>query len=425
MTAVFAGRRRAEEFAALLEHPQPAPGSADQRALLELVAALRATPDVEPRPEFTADLRARLMVAADTLLVPTTEPAPSAETRRLTLPPAQKRRDRRLAALVGGLALAGATGSVAVAAQDALPGEALYPVKRAIEDVRTGATSGDADRGAALLATAATRLDEVTALSRGGAPLEDLAVADALEDFGEQATEASGLLLGDHARNGTERSVARLRDFDAASLARLEALEPRVPPAARDELMDAARLLFRIDAAAERACPVCGGAGIREIPGVFAPVASGPARVVVPSSTLEPRQRPEDPEGPDDPDDGASGSRTPPLAPTPGTGLPTGALPPGSVTADRDGAHDGGGADGDGLPDPGDDPVGTLTDVLPGDGALPGSGGGPSPSGIDRLLEDAGIAVEDVTGGISSGVTGRVTERVGGLVDPVPESLAP
>ena len=50
MTAVFATRRRAEEFARLLDAPSPAAAPAGQRELLEVVASLRATPAVEPRP---------------------------------------------------------------------------------------------------------------------------------------------------------------------------------------------------------------------------------------------------------------------------------------------------------------------------------------------------------------------------------------
>ena len=50
---------------------------------------------------------------------------------------------------------------MAVAAQTALPGDSLYPVKRAIEDTRTGLASGDTAKGARLLANARGRLDEV------------------------------------------------------------------------------------------------------------------------------------------------------------------------------------------------------------------------------------------------------------------------
>ncbi len=55
MTAVFAARRRAEEFARLLDDPSPARVPADQRELLDVVTALRETPPVEPRPEFVGE----------------------------------------------------------------------------------------------------------------------------------------------------------------------------------------------------------------------------------------------------------------------------------------------------------------------------------------------------------------------------------
>ena len=47
MTAVFAARRRAEEFAATASTtPRPRRGPADRRELLDVVTALRATPPV-------------------------------------------------------------------------------------------------------------------------------------------------------------------------------------------------------------------------------------------------------------------------------------------------------------------------------------------------------------------------------------------
>ena len=138
MTSVFASRRRAEEFNSLVEAPRSgAPRSgrdAHLEEFLSIVESLRAVPAPEPRPEFVASLRAELMAAADTLLVPATDD-------RLALPARNPRRDRRLAAAIGGLAVVGAGTSMAVAAQSALPGEMLYPLKRVIEDARTGVAS--------------------------------------------------------------------------------------------------------------------------------------------------------------------------------------------------------------------------------------------------------------------------------------------
>ena len=198
MTAPFPARRRAEEFDALVSGassttPRPPLTERDAERFADLLAVvddLRAAPEVVPRPAFTAALRERLMLEADTVLVD--QPARArAEEARLVLPTRPRARDRRLATLLGGAALIGATTSMAVAAQTALPGDSLYPVKRAIEDARTGLANDDADRGARLLAHAGGRLDEVDELSRTSSPLRSAAVADTLVTFDEQATEAA------------------------------------------------------------------------------------------------------------------------------------------------------------------------------------------------------------------------------------------
>ena len=58
---------------------------------------------------------------------------------------------------------------MAVASQTALPGDALYPLKRGIESAHAQLTFDRAARGRVLLDNASTRLDEVAELSRTGA----------------------------------------------------------------------------------------------------------------------------------------------------------------------------------------------------------------------------------------------------------------
>lgn len=266
MTAPFSARRRAEQFDALVtgaSSTTPRPPLTERDAarfadLLALVDDLRAVPEVLPRPEFTAALRDRLLAEADTVLV--AQPARArAEEARLVLPTRPRARDRRLATLLGGAALIGATTSMAVAAQTALPGDALYPVKRAIEDTRTGLASDDAAKGARLLAHAGGRLDEVDELSRTSSSQRGDAVAATLVTFDEQATEASEVLLDAYAESGDEQVVRSLRTFAGTGLDRLAELEGRVPDSARDELVAAGRTLAQIDARAATACPECGG----------------------------------------------------------------------------------------------------------------------------------------------------------------------
>ena len=107
--------------------------------LLELVSALRSAPEPQARPEFVADLRERLMVAAAAELTPVPAAARHRDdVARLTIKPVRTRRERRLGIALGAVAIIGATTSMAVASQGALPGDALYPVKRAIENTQAG-----------------------------------------------------------------------------------------------------------------------------------------------------------------------------------------------------------------------------------------------------------------------------------------------
>ena len=69
MTPLFPARRSAERVR-LPRRGSPARRRHVRSAdLLELVGALRALPEAQARPEFVADLRERLMVAAQSELV--------------------------------------------------------------------------------------------------------------------------------------------------------------------------------------------------------------------------------------------------------------------------------------------------------------------------------------------------------------------
>jgi len=384
MKPVFAARRRAEEFAALVEDPSTAgPDEARYSELLEVVAALGETRAPEARPEFVADLRARLLAEAETALVPV-------DTSRLTLPPRHKARERRLAVAVGGLALVGATTSMAMAAQSSLPGDSLYPVKRAIEDVRTGLSVGEGQKGSAMLANAGDRLDEATQLSHGDRAQDDLAVADTLNDFTDQAAQASDLLLGDYQQTGNQASIDQLRAFTARSLDQLTALESVVPADARDELMHAAQVLITIDDATHQACPSCDGGGITQIPPVFTPASAATGN---PFTTSQPaahhgRHR----------HGSKAGDGTPNL---PSVGQ--GPLPPGSVTDPVTGGTTGGGDQSGSSPT---DPITSLTDGLTGGGSQPTSS--PDVPGVKNTVKD----VTNDVGQILDGATGTVQDTL-------------
>ena len=139
--------------------------------LLEVVSSLRSVPEPLARPEFVADLRERLMLAAATELTPV--PASARErddVARLTIKPVRTRRERRVGIALGAVAILGATTSMAVASQGAIPGDALYPVKRAIENTQAGFSVGDDSKGETVLGNASTRLDEVGKLTKKDGP---------------------------------------------------------------------------------------------------------------------------------------------------------------------------------------------------------------------------------------------------------------
>ena len=263
MTAPFSARRRADEFEAVLSR-DPTTASSGTEAqryadLLEVVADLRAVPPATARPEFVASLRERLMAEADTALV-RRPPAPS----RLAMPASSRTRQRRIGALLGGVALVGSAATMAVAAQTALPGESLYGVKRGIESAQVRLAPDDADRGRTLLAQAGTRLTELEELAAGDAGRDEL-VPETLDTFTRQSSDGVGSLLASYEATGSEGDAQVARDFTATSMDRLERLQGELPESARDDLLAAGRTLADLDLEVSNVCLTCTG-GITTTP---------------------------------------------------------------------------------------------------------------------------------------------------------------
>ncbi|WP_028643424.1 DUF5667 domain-containing protein [Nocardioides sp. URHA0020] len=397
MTWGIRAQRRADDFDSLVGRSSsdglpeaPSPRDAE---LLELVGALRAIPDVQPRPEFVADLRGRLLAEADTALVPT-------DVSKLRLPARRTKRERRIAAVVGAVAIVGASTSVALASQSALPGESLYPIKRVIESAHTGLSLGEARKGSTELANASSRLDEVTALTESDGLGDDQRVARTLGTFTEQATSGADLLLSDYAQTGRKESVVELRDFASSSMEQLTALEPRIPYVARDELIAAAGTIAQIDTEAAQQCPSCGGAPIGSIP----PALLSAEQVDLPSASpaASPGAKAKQPKG----SSGTkSGSGAPGTVDDPTLPDLDGAVPPGSVSNPDVPA-----------PSTSANPLQGLTDGLT--GILTGGKGTPAPSGSATSGSSASPgAVNEVLGGVGA--------ILNGVLDPITGQLVP
>jgi hypothetical protein len=271
MTPLIPARRAAEEFARVVDGSQV--DVADRFAdLTATVETLRAQEIPAPRAEFVAELRTRLMAAADTLLVPAATKAQPELAPVVTLSPSTRRHQRRLATAVAAFVVVGGTAGVAAAAQSALPGDALYPIKRGIESAQVSFSSSDADRGRDLVAQASTRLDEVDGLISAGDSSSQ--ITHTLASFERSATNGSDLLFVAFQRGGGTDDLSSLRATFEQQSAQLDALSDQAPADALPSFKAARALLSDLDQQARVLCGNCGpDSGVSD----FANLSSAPA----------------------------------------------------------------------------------------------------------------------------------------------------
>jgi hypothetical protein len=142
--------------------------AADEQRLVRLALDVRrALQPPAPRAAFTASARRRLISRL-----------PAAPSRRLAISGAVRR--FAFAAVSVVLAFTLGTAGVAYAAQEALPGEALYGVKRGLESARWSLTVEPEAQVQLLSALAAERVMEVEALAQAGS---EALVVQTLEDY--------------------------------------------------------------------------------------------------------------------------------------------------------------------------------------------------------------------------------------------------
>jgi hypothetical protein len=190
----------------------------------------------------------------------------------LALPPRRRgARERRLTAAAAVFTLVGGSAGLAAAAQSSLPGEALYPIKRGIEDAQLRLQSEPDGRGRVYLDQASARLDEATELIEDGG--SETAVAEVVDDFVVQAVAGADLLLGSYEDGqAADADVEVVREFAADAVERLQQLAERAPEV-QQELARAVIVLQRIDQQASAACSECSDLPALELPELMAQAA--------------------------------------------------------------------------------------------------------------------------------------------------------
>lgn len=201
--------RRAQRFASALEAGDGAALVRRDASLLPLVRLAGGLgPNLvlgTPSDDFRTALRNRLLAVGAVGVAPAPALVPAAPWRR------------RLAAATAVVAVStGGAAATAVASSDALPGDRLYEVKRAVEQVQLALAGSELDKGQRYLAIAATRLSEVQALlSRNPQAGADPALVQELRDTLSAASAALA--------EGSERFFAAFgQTANAAVLAPLE-----------------------------------------------------------------------------------------------------------------------------------------------------------------------------------------------------------
>ncbi|MFL6106028.1 MAG: DUF5667 domain-containing protein [Marmoricola sp.] len=254
MIRLSPARRAAEEFASVVDGPRGA--VADRYAeLLSTVAVLREQEIPAPRADFVADLRMRLMDAADTLLLPAdAELAPV-----LPLSAPSNRRQRRISVAAAAFVVIGGTAGVAAAAESSLPGDALYPLKRGIESAQVSLNSSDSGKGQDLLRQASTRLDEVDGLIDSDSSSSE--ISHTLSSFERSATDGADLLFVAYQRNGDPQDITRLRTMLGSQLNTLDKLSGKAPKGSKSAFDSARAMLSDLDLQASTLCASCGPQG--------------------------------------------------------------------------------------------------------------------------------------------------------------------
>ncbi|TCC37253.1 hypothetical protein E0H50_11410 [Kribbella sindirgiensis] len=273
MSDLHRARARAEAFAHAVDHgPRHSTRLGDDPELLEaveLVRRLRTAGAVAPRPEFSAELRHRLLEQAAARAATTATPLtvhtapddsddpPGSEDVGASVTDIRRRQGRRirLVASTAALVLLGGGIGSAAAAQQAMPGDTLYGMKRSIENVATNVGVGDDSRGRRDLEHAMTRLSEVQELAGNGGSVGTINAT--LDDFSAQARKGVSRLLASYQQNGDESSITAITSFITSARQALVGATPKLPPESLKSGVEALATIEQLTQLTTAACPKC------------------------------------------------------------------------------------------------------------------------------------------------------------------------
>ena len=256
MTIVTPTRRRqADDLQALLDGRR-ASSPAAAGGLADLVALARALAPVEHTPDdaFRAALRERLVTEAAARV-----PAPVVPAARAR--PSAPSRLRQLVATVAVASVVAGVGAAAASTR-ALPGDALYGLKRQIESAQLALARGDLGHGRELLEQADARLTEaerLTAGEDGNDPATRALVEQALREMAADVTAGAADLTEAYQETGDRQAMILLDRFVLDQRERLQDLLGLLDPSLRPLARTLVDQLAQLDA---QAAAVTGGTAL-------------------------------------------------------------------------------------------------------------------------------------------------------------------
>ncbi|MGQ0630918.1 MAG: DUF5667 domain-containing protein [Sporichthyaceae bacterium] len=221
MTVTPRERTRARTFALALDG-----GAVEDPTVLgmaRLSESLAGLAGAGPSEAFRVALRQRIVAAGAVSVTPAGGLATPAPWRR------------RLVAASAAIAISGVgISATAVAAGDALPGDRLYEVKRAVESMQLALAGSEIAKAERYLAMAATRLEEVAALlaenpNASADPVLVEHLRTTMASMRDAIGEASALFFAIYERTGDVSVLAPLQDFVIGQAAAVTEVGKQLP----------------------------------------------------------------------------------------------------------------------------------------------------------------------------------------------------